>query len=196
MIEFPDNLAPNGCTPTLVDYGGVLRSAIGGSTQKIDRLGSRFRVDLSYPPMEEVDARIFVSRLIRAKREGLRIEYPLLSVDQGLPGSPVVNLAGQTGFTLAVRGLTPNYTGKEGFWFSIVNLGQHYLHNVTANFTASATGTATISIFPALRIPFLDADVVHLGRPMIEGLVDGDEIGWQMSLAHHIEFSVTIEESR
>lgn len=196
MIEFPDDIAPNGCTPTLVDYGGVLRSAIGGATQKIDRLGSRFRVELTYPPMFEADGRIFVSRLIRAKREGLRVEYPLLSVDQGLPGLPKVNGAGQTGFALAVDGLTPNYSGKEGYWLSIVRAGQHYLHNVSANFTADAAGVATIPIYPALRIPFLDNDVVHLGKPMIEGVVDGDEIGWQMSLAHHIEFSVTIEEAR
>jgi hypothetical protein len=196
VIEFPSLPAPNGCTPSLVDYGGVLRSAIGGATQKIDRLGSRFRVELTYPPMTEIDGRIFVSRLIRAKREGLRVEYPLLSVDQGLPGSPVVDGADQTGFTLAARGFTPNYTGKEGFWFSIESDGQHYLHNVTANFTADATGDASISIFPALRIPFLDADAIHFATPMIEGIVDGDEIGWQMSLAHHISFSVTIEEAR
>jgi hypothetical protein len=31
---------------------------------------------------------------------------------------------------------------------------------------------------------------------MIEGLVDGDEIGWEISIAHLIEFSVAIEESR
>lgn len=196
MIEFPDNIAPNGATPTLVDYGGVLRSAIGGATQKIDRLGSRFRVELTYPPMSEVDGRIFVSRLIRAKREGLRVEYPLLSVDQGLPGSPVINGAGQVGFALSVRGLTPNYVGKEGYWLSIQRAGQHYLHNVAANFAASAGGIASITIFPALRIPFLDGDIVNLGKPMIEGIVDGDEIGWQISLAHLIEFSVTIEESR
>lgn len=196
MIEFPDNISPNGATPTLVDYGGVLRSAIGGATQKIDRLGSRFRVELTYPPMTEIDGRIFVSRLIRAKREGLRVEYPLLSVDQGLPGSPKINGAGQTGFTLVADGFTPNYVGKEGFWFSIESAGQHYLHNITANFAADAAGAATINIFPALRIPFLDNDVLHFGKPMIEGLVDGDEIGWQMSLAHLIEFSVTIEESR
>lgn len=196
MIEFPDNIAPNGCSPSLVDYGGVLRSAIGGATQKIDRLGSRFRVDLTYPPMTEIDGRIFVSRLIRAKREGLRIEYPLLSVDQGLPGSPLIDGAGQTGFALVAKGFTPNYVGKEGFWFSIESDGQHYLHNVTANFAADDAGEATIDLFPALRIPFADEDVLHFAKPMIEGLVDGDEIGWTLSLAHHIEFSVAIEESR
>lgn len=196
MIEFPDNIAPNGATPTLVDYGGVLRSAIGGASQKIDRLGSRFRVEFTFPPMEEVDGRIFVSRAIRAKREGLRMEYPLLSVDQGLPGAPKVSGAGQTGFTLIAKGFTPNYVGKEGYWFSIERAGQHYLHNVSANFAANAVGAATISIFPALRIPFLDNDILHFNKPMIEGLVDGDEMGWQMSLAHHIQFSITIEESR
>lgn len=196
MIEFPANISPNGATPTLVDYGGVLRSAIGGATQKIDRLGSRFRVELTYPPMSEVDGRIFVSRLIRAKREGLRVEYPLLSVDQGTPGAPQVNGSGQTGFTLAAKGFAPGYLGKEGYWFSIVRNGQHYLHNVTSNFTADGTGNATISIFPALRVPFLNNDVLHFAKPMIEGVVDGDEIGWQLSLAHLIEFSVTIEEAR
>lgn len=196
MIEFPALPAPNGCTPSLIDYGGVLRSAIGGATQKIDRLGSRFRVDLTYPPMEEVDGRIFISRLIRAKREGLRVEYPLLSVDQGLPGSPLVDGSGQTGFTLNAKGLTPNYVGKEGYWLSIVRSGQHYLHNVSANFAADASGDAAIPIYPALRVPFLDNDAINLGKPMVEGIVDGDEIAWQMSLAHHIEFSVTIEEAR
>jgi hypothetical protein len=196
MIEFPDNIAPNDCTPFLVDYGGVLRSAIGGASQKIDRLGTRFRVELTYPPLFGNDGRIFVSRLIRAKREGLRIEYPLLSVNQGAPGSPVVNGSGQTGFTLAVRGLTPSYAGKEGYWLSIVRSGQHYLHNVTADFTANSSGVATLSIFPALRVPFLDGDVVHLAKPMVQGFVDGDEIGWQMSLAHHVNFSVAIEEAR
>lgn len=196
MIEFPDNIAPNGATPTLIDYGGVLRSALGGATQKIDRLGSRFRVDLTYPPMTEIDGRIFVSRLIRAKREGLRVEYPLLSVNQGLPGAPKVNGAGQAGFTLAADGFTPGYVGKEGYWLSIERAGQHYLHNVITDFTANGSGVATLNIFPALRIPFLDNDPINLAKPKIEGIVDGDEIGWQLSLAHLIEFSVTIEEAR
>lgn len=196
MIEFPDNIAPNGCTPSLIDYGGVLRSAIGGASQSIDRLGSRFRVELSYPPMEDDDGRVFVSRLIRAKREGLRVEYPLLSVDQGLPGSPVVDGAGQTGFNIAVRNLTANYSGYEGFWLSIERAGQHYLHNATANFTADALGDAVIPISPALRVPFLDGDIVNLAVPKVEGFIAGDEIGWQMSLAHHISFGVVIEEAR
>ncbi len=196
MIEFPTNIAPNGVTPALVDYGGVLRSAIGGATQKIDRLGSRFRVELTFPPLEYQDGSIFVSRLIRAKREGLRVEYPLLKVDQGIPGSPVVNGAGQTGYNIAVRNLTANYVGKEGYWLSIVDGTQHYLHNVTTNFNANGSGVATIPIYPALRVPFSDGATVNLAKPMIEGLVDGDEIAWQISLAHHIEFSVTIEEAR
>lgn len=196
MIEFPANISPNGATPTLVDYGGVLRSAIGGATQKIDRLGSRFRVELTYPPMSEVDGRIFVSRLIRAKREGLRVEYPLLSVNQGSPGAPKVNGSGQTGFTLAAKGFTAGYAGKEGYWFSIERAGQHYLHNITADFTADVSGNATVNIYPALRTPFLNNDNLHFATPKIEGVVDGDEIGWQLSLAHLIEFSVTIEEAR
>ena len=51
-------------------------------------------------------------------------------------------------------------------------------------------------IYPPLRIPFADGDKVHLAKPMIEGFIDGDELSWEMSLAHHHHISFTIEEAR
>ena len=195
MIEFPPRPAPNSCQPALLDHGGTLRSALGGASQRINRLGSRFRVALTYPPLPEPAGRIFVNRLLRAKEQGLRVEFPL-AASQGVPGSPVVDGAGSVGYTLNLRGLTPNYAGKEGFWLSVVHAGKHYLHTVTAQFIAGADGKAVVSVYPALRYPFADGSAVHLAKPMIEGLIDGDEQAWEMSLAHHQHISVTIEESR
>lgn len=196
MITLPDIPSPNGVAPRLMDYGSVLRPALGGAALRIDRAGSRFGAEISFPPMPANVARVFVSRLLDAKSEGLRIEYPLLGVSQGIPGLPVVDGAGQAGKTLAIRGLTPAYAFKEGFWLSIEDAtGQHYLHNCRSNIVAGAGGLATISITPALRVPFANGATIHLAKPMIEGLVDGEAWSWQIPVERLIALSVPIEEA-
>jgi hypothetical protein len=196
MIELPASPAPNGVTPRLIDYGAVLRSPTGGASLRLDRAGSRFAAEVSFPPMKADTARVFVSRLLDAKSEGLRIEYPLLDIRQGNPGNPVVDGAGQAGKTLKLRGLTPGYAFREGFWLSIEDeVGQHYLHNCRSNGVAAPTGRATMTITPALRWPFANGAKVHLAKPMIEGLVDGNEFSWQIPVNRLIALAVTIEEA-
>lgn len=196
MIDLPVSPAPNGVNPRLIDYGTVLRSPTGGASLRVDRAGSRFAAEISWPPMKAEVARVFVSRLLDAKSEGLRIEFPLLDVSQGIPGTPVVDGAGQAGKTLAVRGLTPGYVAKEGYWLSIEDAGgQHYLHNARSTVVADGSGAAVLAITPALRVPFADGATVHLAKPMIEGLVLGDEFGWQIPVNKLIALSVTIEEA-
>lgn len=196
MIELPLSPAPNGVSPRLIDYGFTMRSPTGGAALRLDRAGSRFAAEVSFPPMKADTARVFVSRLLDAKSEGLRIEFPLLDVSQGNPGSPVVDGAGQAGKTLAVRGLNPGYVCKEGYWLSIEDAdGQHYLHNVRATVRADSSGDATLAITPALRVPFADGATIHLAKPMIEGLVDGNEWSWQLPVNKLIALAVTIEEA-
>ncbi|KQM37614.1 hypothetical protein [Sphingomonas sp. Leaf10] len=194
MQTLPDHIAPNGATPALVDRGGVLR---GASAIRVDRLGSHYKLAVTLPPLFEVDARVVVSRLIRAKRQGLRMPYPLLSIDQSLCGPAVVDGSGQSGSLLAVRGLFPNVAIREGYWLSIEDSdGQHYLHNVGANVVADGNGRAVLSVEDTmLRRPFADGCRVHLARPMIEGLVDGDEFAWGLAVDHRSEIQFTIEEA-
>lgn len=195
MIELPECACPNGVEPSLIDYGGILRSAAGAASQRLDRKGSRFALRITYPPMCCEDAKVMVSRLLRAKREGLRVPFPLLGCSQGSPGAPVVNGAGQAGTTLNVRGLTPSYMAREGYWLSIVDAnGRHYLHNIHTPVTADATGNATLQITPALRVPFADGAVIHLAKPMVEGFVDGDSWGWQVPVDKLIAVQFTMEE--
>lgn len=195
MIELPTSPAPNGAAPRLIDYGATLRSPTGGASLRIDRAGSRFAAEISFPPMKADTARVFVSRLLDAKSEGLRIEYPLIET-QGNPGSPVVDGAGQAGKTLNVRGLNAGYVAKEGYWLSIEDAdGQHYLHNVRATVRADGSGEAALSITPALRVPFADGTTIHLAKPMIEGLVDGNAFSWQIPVNKLIALAVTIEEA-
>ena len=190
MIELPANPAPNGMDPILMDLGMVQR---GASSLRVDRPGNRYRIAFSYPPMQPDKARTFTGRLTRAKREGVKITLPLI-VPQGSPGSPVVDGAGQSGTSLAVRGLTVGYPAKEGFWLTIYEAdGTGYLHQVVETVRADAAGEATLSIEPALRAPFADGATIELAAPTVEGFVDGGEWGWSIPVNRLVAVGFTVE---
>lgn len=193
-VELPATPAPNAVSATLIDYGGIMRSGSGAVAQRVDRAGSRFRIEVGFPPMPAATGRMFLARLIQAKRDGIKIAYPLLGVSQGSPGSPVVNGAGQSGTTLNVRGCTAGYAVQEGYWFSVSNGTRSYLHVITAAATANGTGQMALSIAPALRFPFADGAAINLTAPVIDGFVVGEEWSWEMNVNLHMGLSVTVEE--
>lgn len=195
MVELPGDVAPNGATMALLDFGMTLRASTGAGSVRLNRKGSRWRANVSLPPMSMTKGRVVIARLAKAKREGLRIPFPLLE-SQGAPGSPVVDGAGPTGHTLPVRGLKPGYAAMEGYWLSIEDAdGQHYLHTLTAAVRADASGDATLTIEPELRAVFADGASIHLAAPMIEGFVQGEEWGWAIPLDRLIRIEFPLEEA-
>jgi hypothetical protein len=147
------------------------------------------------PPLgSEKDGRIFVQRLKRGKTEGVRMEYPLLSFQPGPCGQPVVDGADQGGKLLNLRNLTPHYAIREGQPFALVQPEGRYIYSVDLPVMADAAGKASVQITPMLRAPTIDGGVAEFAKPMIEGFIKGDEIGWEMSLAHDIALSFDIEE--
>jgi hypothetical protein len=196
MIELPTGVHPNGATPTLLDFGGVMRPATGAKILRLDRAGNRFRVAMTLPIRPGDDARRIIARLLAAKSEGLKVEYPLQGVYQGTPGDFVVDGAGQSGNTIALRGGTPHYAAKEGFWLTIYDeADQGYLHNVKAVALADASGDILLTVTPNLRVPFADGARVELSEPTIEGLVESD-ISWDLALGELVDsLSFTIEEA-
>jgi hypothetical protein len=195
MIELPSENYPMTAAPRFIDYGFLQRGAIGSQTKRIDRKGSRYMIAVSMGPFTPTTARLLVARLISAKSEGIRIPYPLLESQSGC-GSPLVDGAGQTGTTLALKALTAGYTCREGYWLSIEDQnGRHYLHNVKTGGRAASDGTLSIVISPELRWPFLNNAAVHLAKPYIEGFVDGDAWDWELSGSRTMPIGFTIEEA-
>ena len=193
MITLPTSPAPVAAAPYIVDFGGFLTPGLGGEVQRLDRMGNRFGIAVTMPPLEsEEDGRILVGRLIRGKTEGVLTQFPLLSFDPGSPGAPLVNGTGQSGKSLICDGFTAGYTIKEGQWFSLIHGGRRYLHNVDAQVAANGSGQATLTISPMLRIEPANNAVLEFAQPMIEGFIHGEEWRWQMSLEHliGIEFEV------
>lgn len=196
VIELPDSPAPNGVDVTVLDFGMTLRPAVGAAASRINRPGARYRVAVSFPPMKPDTARVFLSRFQQGQREGLRIDYPLLGLSQGAPGSPVVDGANPTGTTLPVRGLTPGYAVKEGYALTLIDAdGDRYLHFVAAPVMASGTGTATVTLTLPIRAPLADGSTILLAKPTVEGLIV-DELGWSLNVDRLIRGgTVTIEEA-
>lgn len=195
MIDLPDHPTPAAATPALIDFGAFLTPSLGGPIQRVERMGSRFKIACAMPPMPNpILGRQWVSRLIRGKQEGARMPWPLQGFDPGTPGDILVSAAGAAGRSLPIKTATPNYVFREGQFFSIVISAKHYLYMVTAETFASATGTATLPIEPMLRVsPPLNA-VCHFGKPMVEGFIQGDSFAWEMSLAHFVGMSFELTE--
>lgn len=196
MIDLPDYPSPVSATPGLVDYGGFLTPSLGGPIQRIERMGTRFGISVTMPPMENPKTgRIWVARLIKGKQEGARMEWPLQGFKPGTPGTIRVNGAGQSGRSLILDGATPGYVAREGQFFSIETNSQHYLYMVAQETIFNASGQATLPIEPMLRVAPADNDLCHFGRPMIEGFIMGDRFDWEMALADFTSISFDLLEA-
>ena len=193
-ITLPTSPAPTaGTTPRYLDFGSELVPPLGGPTQRLNRIGNRFAIDVALPPMRETLARPYIAALIRAKVEGAVMRFPQPGVTIGTPGTPLVLGGNQSGETLVIDGLTPGYVIRAGQFFSILHGGRRYLHMANLNATANGSGQVTLSISPMLRIIPADNAVVEIAQPMIEGFIAGSELPWTLDVAriYGLSFSIT-----
>lgn len=179
----------------MLDYGGILRPTLGGPDQRLNRLGNRFYLDVTLPPMTYDDGRIWIADLIRGQTEGVIFPWPQVEFDIGAPGNPLVNGAGQIGTTLSMDGFTPSYAVRKGQFLTIVSGGRRYLHIFTAQAVASTTGTLSASVAPMLRISPADNSSVIVRAPAIEGFIEGNERSWNISAARHVGLQFRITEA-
>lgn len=180
--------------PRLLDFGGTLTPPLGGPAQKLNRLGNRFQLDVELATSPgDTTGRIFVNRLLRALTAGAILPFPQ-DMDSGLPGTPVVDGAGQLGSSLQLRGFTPGYQVLEGQFFSIIYGGRRYLHAAADN-VATGTGQLVLPIVPMLRISPNDGATCEFGQPMIEGFLSGNSQEWALQRDPYLDISFTITEA-
>ncbi|MEZ7273908.1 hypothetical protein NYF14_10605 [Sphingobium sp. 10 DY56-G10] len=196
MIVWSSIGAVAAATPTFIDNGGTIRGATNAAGLRVNRLGSHYRAAITIGIGSANARAALISDLIRAKQEGLRLPYPLMGVDQGAPGSPVMDGANQAGRVINLRGLTPGYVAAKGYWLSIVAAtGQHYLHNVHVAGTVGGDGKVAITLAEHLRELFADGATVKLATPVIEGEISGNEQSWELRRGDRVEgIGFTIEE--
>jgi len=158
-----------------------LTPILGGPVQTLLRLGSRFSLEFQLPKMRsEPDGRTWASALVQAKLAGAIVPFLQDGFVPGSPGSPVVNGAGQSGTSLAIRGAQPNYRFRDGQFWSLVHGGRRYLHMTVGSPAVASDGTATITFVPMLRVSPSDGAAIEVAIPKIQGSLIGEEIGWDV----------------
>lgn len=178
------------------DLGGVLSPILGGPDQKLNRLGNRFFIDVTMPPMQNDSVAMdWIASLLQARRLGAVLNWPLLDFSPGTTGSPLVNGGSQIGTTLVMDGLAASYHVTKGQFFSIVASGRRYVHIFAASATANGSGQLNATIEPGLRLSPPDNSVIEIATPKIEGFLDGDEQSWTVSTARHIGLQFRISEA-
>jgi hypothetical protein len=196
-ITLPSSPGIRSAKPRLLDFGGVQTPPGGGASQKLYRLGDRYALAPTMPPIRtEPDGRIWASKLIQAQREGAIFAFPQPDLVIGDPGSPVVDGAGQAGMVLNLRGFTAGYLVRDGQFFSIIHGGRRYLHCARGDLAADGTGKISLPIQPMLRIAPADGAVCEFAAPKIEGLLDGQAVEWEHQLEPYtlVNFSITESE--
>ena len=202
MIILPEWPAPRDVVARVQDFGGFLDGAAGSEAIRVNHLGNRYAVTIIMPKLDnQKQGRIWVNRLVKGQREGVRIEYPLLDFDPGTPnrsdGSPItVDGGGQAGEFLAVMNGVPGYRYLEGQPVSLEIDGQHFFDFVAEPSVVAPNGKAVIQLSQMIRKPPLVGSILHVAKPMIEGFVRGNEVSWEIALERLIGLSFEIWESR
>ena len=180
----------------LVDFQSVLTPILGGPVQTIQRLGARFAVDVTLPPLEPADAAKFLAARMKARAENdtLTLAWPQAEIWSVIGGSPVVNGAGQSGARLNISGLTANQVIPAGRFFSFVAGGRNYLHMTTLQVTANGAGQVQLHVAPLLRVSPPAGAALNFSAPIVEGLLTGT-LEWSLERLRWTSTAFTLSEN-
>jgi len=132
--------------------------------------------------------------LVRGKTDGIITRWEQGALRRVPAGAPVLDGADQQGTSLTVRDAEPNTVFRDGQMFSLEHDGGHYLHMIVAEVLADASGAATLTIEPPLRVIADDGDPLEFAEPVIEGVIEGERWEWELSLNQDYGFTITLEE--
>lgn len=172
-------------SPKLIRFGGDLTSAMGGPTQRLARLGSRFAITVGLPTMDLRCAETWIAARLQAEAEGSTLR---LTLSQAAASA----VTGRTAAAGAVGTSLPISSSagiSAGWWVSYLTGGRSYLHKVTA-----ITSGAEIAVAPLLRAPPAAATALEFVAPVAEGFVD--DIAWDLDLLRFVGQSFTLTEDR
>lgn len=180
----------------LVDFQSVLTPILGGPVQTIQRLGARFAVDVTLPPLEPADAAKFLAARMKARAENdtLTLAWPQAEIWSVIGGSPVVNGAGQAGARLNISGLTASQVIPAGRFFSFQAGGRHYLHMTTLQVTANGAGQVQLHVAPLLRVSPPAGAPLNFSAPIVEGLLTGT-LEWSLERLRWTSTAFTLAEN-
>jgi hypothetical protein len=195
-IEIPRMLAPYaGFEAFVSDAGQTVRSPISGDSQRDNRPGSRFGLNVQLPPMKSDDtARKLVALLNEGLEQGVIVHWPQIGFDAGAPGLVQINGANQLGTTLNVDGVGTGYSFRHGqFGNFTTSAGRLHLFQLRGD-VHYGDGTAALPIFPMIRKSPNDNSAVDFTTVRLEGWLDDEARSWTVGRARSTGLSFAVTE--
>tara|TARA_S200002703_G_scaffold23455_1_gene20281 strand:- start:575 stop:1207 length:633 start_codon:yes stop_codon:yes gene_type:complete len=184
-----------------VNAVAISQSPFTFKQQVIAHQGQRWEADITLPPMKRADAEVWVSFLVSlaGRRGTFTMGDPNCAAARGsasvTPGTPVVNGGGQTGSSLTVSGLPASATGYllVGDYIQLGGGSSASLHKVMQQVDSSASGTASIEIWPYIRTAPSDSASVVVGDAVGVFRLSSNETNWSIDTAsfYGISFAAT-----
>jgi hypothetical protein len=152
IVAVPSYPPPRTQQFTANDIVGMNVSPFTGQQQTLDWQSGWLEVQVSYQPLTRQQAQAWQAFLmqLRGQANVFQMGDALATSPQGShPGTPLVNGANQTGYSLATDGWTANATNilLPGDWIQI----GYRLYKVLDAANANASGQATLNLWPQLR---------------------------------------------
>ena len=161
IIALPCDTQPGVTSPSSIEWDAQEAVAVNQSpftyqTQTYDWMSSILEGQVSFPPMNRYafDAWSAFILACRGQLNCFQMGDPKAVLPKGVAtGTPVVNGASQTGYSLLTRGWTANTIGilLPGDYISILNGSISRLYRVLASVNSDGSGHCTIPIWPNLR---------------------------------------------
>lgn len=191
-LMLPTTPAPSKITPRLVNSRATLSPAFGGPVQRIARMGARWALDVTMPPMAYADAMAFADLATETDTCVMAIYQPGIAI--GTPGLALVDGAAQTGSTLSLKGLTPQYAFTKWQWITVITGSVRYCYRAASETVVAADGTVDLPLSTMIRKSHGDEDVVEIAEPKIEGFVTLADDAWAFDASRLVYLQFTIEE--
>lgn len=193
-VELPRTPAPRGLVFRPITRRRDLEPAFGGPTSRVRRLGSKWAVDVELPPMRYEKAMAWVAALTSADADTVVLALHQPGFKPGVPGSPLVNGAGQLGSLISLDTFTPEYAATAGQWFNLTAAGRTYLYQVAADTIATGGACPALPINPMIRRSPANNSPAVFSDPVIEGFISGRETTWTVDVAKTVGLAFTITE--
>jgi hypothetical protein len=170
--------------PKVVRYGGDLVSALGGPTQRISRIGTRFAVDVQLPTLDAACAGRWIAAMNKADAIGDTVSLIVPQLGDGKIVGAATGIGAVGATELEING---GFGVAVGLLFSFVAGGRSYLHQVT-----DVVDSGTIGIAPALRVA-INGVTLNFATPTLEGFIDAT--AWSVEFARFVGQSFSLAEN-
>jgi len=188
--------------PATVEYSAIDTVAVSvspftGQQQTQDWQASFMEASVSMPTLTHSQAQEWIAFLmsLRGQAKIFQLGDPLAVSPRGSGlGTPLVDGAGQKGYSIALKGWTPGAVGVllPGDWIQI----GYRIYRSLAIATADGAGKLVLSIWPQLREPPADGDAVTLNNTKGLWRLKTNERKWSLTESRYYGMQFEIREAR